>query len=166
MAVNDSMEVWQSGMKLKILGIKGMTFDEVKAEVDRGGVFVVYEYCISVILFTFRRPSEVYFIKKGSNRYTPGLTLSFVSLVLGWWGFPWGPIYTIKSVLKNLAGGRNVTGDVMASIRPPQKDVNPPLPTRPPTPSPRSEIPWKKKLSDQALNAEEELSTAPQQADE
>jgi hypothetical protein len=23
------------------------------------------------------------------------------SLILGWWGFPWGPIYTIKSILLN-----------------------------------------------------------------
>jgi hypothetical protein len=38
-----------------------------------------------------------------------------LSLIVGWWGIPWDPIYTIGSVYKNLTGGIDVTGDVLNS---------------------------------------------------
>ena len=38
-----------------------------------------------------------------------GWTYTLLSLVAGWWGFPWGFIYTPMAVATNLGGGRNVT---------------------------------------------------------
>jgi hypothetical protein len=32
-----------------------------------------------------------------------------VSLLLGWWGVPWGLIYTPLTLWSNLSGGREVT---------------------------------------------------------
>jgi hypothetical protein len=37
-------------------------------------------------------------------------------LILGWWGFPWGFIYTPMVILKNFSGGEDVTERVMASM--------------------------------------------------
>ena len=107
-----------------------MKYDDVKSEVDRGAVFVVYQYCVSLLAVSFKRPSEVYFIRARGNRIIPGLPLSFFTLLLGWWGIPLGPIYTIQSLITNFGGGKDVTLDVLASIRPPRQNVNPPLPVK------------------------------------
>jgi hypothetical protein len=39
-----------------------------------------------------------------------------LTLVAGWWGIPWGPIYTIQGVWVNLNGGRDVTPQIMSGI--------------------------------------------------
>lgn len=50
----------------------------------------------------------------------PGLKYTFLSLVVGWWGIPWGPIYTIASVAKNFAGGGDVTDAVCDALSEPE----------------------------------------------
>lgn len=100
----------------KIIGIEGMTGPQLKAEIQNGGKFVVYQYCISIIILTFRRSSDIYFIRSGESRLTPGLIYSLISLFLGWWGIPWGPIYTIGAFITNFGGGKDVTQAVLASM--------------------------------------------------
>jgi hypothetical protein len=101
---------------MQILGVEGMTVEQVHRELARGGKFVLFEYCISVIILTFKRPSDIYFIRAGESAAMKSLQFTLLSLVAGWWGFPWGPIYTISSVVTNLGGGRDVTSDVMRSL--------------------------------------------------
>ncbi len=94
-----------------------MTVAQVQHEVFNGGKFVLYTYCISVLVLSFKRPSTVYFIKEGESAVSKGLPFSFISLVLGWWGIPWGIIYTIGSFITNFGGGKNVTDDVMKALQ-------------------------------------------------
>ena len=42
---------------------------------------------------------------------------TLISLLLGWWGIPWGPVYTIGSIFNNPTGGKDVTGDVLAAMQ-------------------------------------------------
>ena len=58
---------------MKIQGLEGMSASEIQLELQRGARFVVYSYCISLILVTFRRPSEIYFLPAGSSRIRKGL---------------------------------------------------------------------------------------------
>jgi hypothetical protein len=101
---------------MQILGVEGMTVEQVHRELSRGGKFVLFEYCISILILTFKRPSDIYFIRAGESAVAKSLQFTLLSLVAGWWGFPWGPIYTISSVVTNLGGGRDVTRDVMQSL--------------------------------------------------
>lgn len=103
-------------MSNKILGIEGMSTAELNQELERGGKFVIYQYCISILVMTFKRPSDIYFIRSGESGLTKGLGFTMISLFLGWWGFPWGPIYTIGSLFTNLTGGKDVTEAVVESI--------------------------------------------------
>jgi hypothetical protein len=98
---------------VKILGIQGLTNEQVKQEVARGGRFVIYQYCISILIMTFKRPSEIYFVRGDENAVVKGLGFSAVSMLLGWWGIPWGPIYTIGSMWNNFSGGLDVTRDIV-----------------------------------------------------
>jgi hypothetical protein len=99
-------------LDMEFQGIQGMSEEELKSEVMRGGRFVSYMYCISVILFTFKGPSKTCFIRAGESRFLKGLPYTLLTLVAGWWGIPWGPIYTIKCLAKNLSGGEDVTAHV------------------------------------------------------
>jgi hypothetical protein len=102
---------------MKIKGIEGMTVAEVQEEVNRGGKFVLYTYCFSIIVMSFKRPSSIYFIKNDENAFVKGLPFSLLSFVFGWWGIPWGIIYTLGCLFSNIGGGKNVTNEVMQSLQ-------------------------------------------------
>jgi len=104
-------------MASKIRGIEGMKNGELDFEIQRGGKFVLFQYCISIIVLTFRRPSDIYFLRQGESGVTKGLPFTLLSLVAGWWGIPWGPIYTIQAVYNNSRGGKDVTQAVVNSLR-------------------------------------------------
>ena len=97
-----------------------MTRLELETELQRGAKFVVYRYCISIIILTFRRSSPVHFLPAGQNRIRHGLVYSLISFLLGWWGIPWGPIYTIESLVVNFRGGKDVTAEI--TMRPETKE--------------------------------------------
>jgi len=113
-------------MATKIQGIEGLKQGELEFELQRGAKFVLFQYCISIIILTFRRPSDIYFIRQGENAVVKGLPFTLLSLVAGWWGIPWGPIYTIQSIYTNLSGGKDVTQAVANSLR--TQAVSPPAP--------------------------------------
>ncbi|BBI31856.1 hypothetical protein [Cohnella abietis] len=103
-------------MKVRIDGIDGMTVTNIQDEVQQGGKFVVYTYCFSVILMTFKRSSDIYFVRYNESSVGKGMKYTLLSLLVGWWGIPWGPIYTIGALFTNLKGGKDVTEEVMNSI--------------------------------------------------
>ena len=104
-------------MAVKIRGIEGMRAGEVDFEIQRGARFVFFQYCISIVVLTFRRASDIYFLRQGESAVSKGLPFTLLSLVAGWWGIPWGPIYTIQSVYNNSRGGKDVTESVLNSVR-------------------------------------------------
>jgi hypothetical protein len=112
---------------MKLVGVGDMTVGEVDDLVRQGGKFVVYQYCVSVLILSFKRSSDVHFIRPGQGAVTPGLPFSLVSLVCGWWGIPWGPIWTIMTLANNVGGGKDVTAEVMAALGSPTY-ASPPAP--------------------------------------
>jgi hypothetical protein len=103
---------------MKIVGIERMSAQELHEAVSRGGRFVVYQYCISVLVMSFRRSSSVHFVPAGASAAKKGAPFSLLSLLAGWWGIPWGPIWTISTVYRNSAGGVDVTHGVMHALAP------------------------------------------------
>lgn len=100
-----------------IVGLEGMSNEDLARELDRGGKFVVFQYTISVVLMTFKRTSAVRFIRAGEGTFGASMPYSAITLLFGWWGIPWGPIYSLMSLIKNASGGEDVTGNVLASMR-------------------------------------------------
>ena len=62
-----------------------------------------FVYTISLLLMTMRRGSGGVYCN--SCRRKEGLKYTLVSALMGWWGFPWGPIYTLQSIGRNSSGG-------------------------------------------------------------
>lgn len=50
-----------------IKGIENMDGGNIMSQIQQGGKFVIYTYCFSVVLMTFRRSSGIYFIKAGEG---------------------------------------------------------------------------------------------------
>ncbi len=121
-----------------IQGIQGMTHGELRHQIELGGRFVYYKYTFSVVVMTFRRGSDIYFVRAGESRVVKGLGWTALTLLFGWWGIPWGPIFSIGSLYTNLGGGVDVTLQVMNSLGLNQSAtaVNPPPlpPQAPPLP--------------------------------
>ena len=103
-------------MATKIIGIDGMTFGQLDQEVAAGGVFVYYQYTFSIIIMTFRRPSDIFYIPPGESRMAKAWLSILITLLFGWWGFPWGPIYSIGSLVTNFGGGKDVTEAVLYDL--------------------------------------------------
>lgn len=96
-----------------IKGIEGLSLGDINNEIQQGAKFVSYTYCISILIMTFKRPSDIYFVKHNESAVVKGLPFFFISLFLGWWGIPWGPIYTIGSIFTSLSGGNDLTQEVL-----------------------------------------------------
>lgn len=101
---------------MRIEGTEGMTVRHVLYEVRHGGKFVVFQYCISLLIITLKRSSDIYFLRASQRTPREGIGYTLLSLLLGWWGIPWGPIYTLESLVVNLGGGKDVTKEVIASV--------------------------------------------------
>lgn len=156
-----------------------MSLAEVEDQLRQGACFVFYEYCISLMVITLRRPSAIYLLPPPTERLTQhvliklaflsgafllalagwvyyvydpisevfyatllpttwllvtlawwmyktwddarwpdetglkrGFVFSLVSFLFGWWGLPWGIIYTPMTIFTNLCGGQDVTDEV------------------------------------------------------
>jgi hypothetical protein len=101
---------------MDIKGIEGMTTAEVRSHIANGGRFVFFYWTISILIMSFRRTSPIYFIKPGESHLGRAIPWTLLSLLVGWWGLPWGIIYTIQALFTNLSGGKDVTGEVMQQV--------------------------------------------------
>ena len=100
----------------RIRNLEGLSAQDINRELVNGAKFVVFQYCISILVMTFRRGSDIYFVRSDETAGKHGLKFSLLTLFLGWWGIPWGPIYSIGSLYTNLRGGKDVTEEVLQSL--------------------------------------------------
>ena len=101
---------------MNISGLEGLTGEDIDRELRNGGRFVLFTYTISILVMTFKRPAGIHFVKGGRSAVVKGLVPTFVTVLLGWWGIPWWPIYSLSSIFGNLSGGKDVTNEVVASF--------------------------------------------------
>lgn len=100
----------------QIKGLEGMTNEQINIELNKGGKFVIFKYCISILIMTFQRGTDIHFIKAGESTISKSIGYTILTLIVGWWGFPWGPIHTIGALFTNLSGGKDVTEEVLNSL--------------------------------------------------
>ncbi|MCB9495300.1 MAG: hypothetical protein H6686_00235 [Fibrobacteria bacterium] len=96
-----------------VVGAETITADQLLEQVRSGGRFVQYSYCVSILVMTFQRPTNIRWVSPHDSRVGKGLPYLLTSLLLGWWGFPWGPIYTVGSLVRCLKGGKDLTALVL-----------------------------------------------------
>jgi hypothetical protein len=92
------------------------TLQELEQKVREGYRFITFQYCVSFIAVTQRRFSKAHLINNPNDVKNYSKKYNLVSSFLGWWGIPWGPIYTFKSFEVNKKGGIDMTEDIMLNI--------------------------------------------------
>jgi hypothetical protein len=108
-------KVSRTGGLADIPGTEGLTGAEIADEIRRGGKFVVYRYVISVIFISLMRTSGVHFIRAGESPGRYAIRFNVLSCLFGWWGIPWGPIFTIRALTSN-GSGIDVTDSVLGAV--------------------------------------------------
>lgn len=101
---------------MKIKNIEGLSMDALNFEVKNGGRFVIFQYTVSIVIMTFKRPSDIYFLRSTESHWSKSLPYTLISLLFGWWGIPWGFIYTPMAIYTNLKGGKDVTAEIIKNI--------------------------------------------------
>jgi hypothetical protein len=81
---------------------------QIFQELENGGRIVRYQYAISIIVMTFSLNSKLFLLRANEKGVKQGLPYSIVTILLGWWGIPWGPIKSFYSLKNNFSGGKNV----------------------------------------------------------
>jgi hypothetical protein len=99
---------------MNIKNFDTMSVEELNQQIESGAKFVMFQYTVSVVVMTFKRPSDIYFIPAGESTAKHSWKYSLLSATLGWWGLPWGIIYTIGSLGRNIGGGKDVTQEMIA----------------------------------------------------
>src|SRR5690606_4154726 len=104
-------------MKYKLVINDNFTLDELRKEIQNGGRFILFPYCISLIFAVNleRFSTAIFFKKEGSvsrfkNKY------NLISFVFGWWCIPWGPMQTVSDIRINNRGGIDITEDILINI--------------------------------------------------
>jgi hypothetical protein len=103
--------------KIKIRLAKEYSGAQINKLTESGARFIIYQYCISLFFaITLRRFSPAFLILPGepANKYKGRYNL--ISLLFGWWGIPWGPVYTFRSVMLNNKGGIDYTDDILLNL--------------------------------------------------
>lgn len=91
--------------------------------VHRETQFAQYSWALSVFVVSFKLPSRYYVVGHESTSWAAFL-YSALSFALGWWGFPFGPIFTILAIVGNLSGGdRRSVGDLIDDLKGHRRDI-------------------------------------------
>lgn len=79
--------------------------------------FIIYEYYVSALVFSFLNLSDVQELKSDESNFIRGLKYNAITLTAGWWSFPFGQIYTLIVLFKNIYGGNDITERVVEVYR-------------------------------------------------
>lgn len=102
-------------------GTEGMTIQQVEDDVLRGGRFRVFPWNFSVIVMSFQRNSQVRYFRSSENPGLPALLWSMLSFCIGWWGIPWGIVFTVHTLWINSMGGRDITEGILTAVTGPER---------------------------------------------
>ena len=96
----------------RTIKLPDMPKEQIRSELQAGARCILFHYCVSCLFWSFKMTSPTKVIKPEELDAFSGIKYSLLSLLLGWWGVPWGPIWTITTVVKNVHGGMDVTEEV------------------------------------------------------
>jgi len=94
--------------------IKSLTALEEKVNNDAS--FIVFKYCFSFFIFTYKRLSPAILIDSKADFLQRKKKYNLLNYFFGWWAIPSGPSYTLQYIHLNNKGGINVTEDIMLNI--------------------------------------------------
>ncbi len=91
--------------------------EDIRLELENGSRAVIFLYSMSFLVLTLRRSSGIFIIRPGENHWQHSWRFTLISFLIGWWGLPWGIIYTPHVLFVNMIqGGRDVTDALLQDL--------------------------------------------------
>jgi hypothetical protein len=118
---------------MNIIGAGQLSEEEIALKLTEGHRLVSYEYCLSFIVVTLKRPTALYLVAPKESDFGNRTLFSSLSFFFGWWGIPWGPIYTIGTIYRNLSGGHDHSKALIEHVLAKGTSGPPPLPSAAPS---------------------------------
>jgi len=78
-------------------------------------VLTQYHFVLSLITLSFKVPSRFYVVGQENTAFV-NLIYTVSSFLLGWWGIPMGPVFTVQALHSNLKGGNRVTVESILDV--------------------------------------------------
>ena len=92
-----------------------MTYEQLITSCDQGSKFVAYIYLIPRPIFPpIKRLSKIFLINP-NEVVTHSKKYNLLNLIWGWWGLPFGPVYTYTAIKQNRTG-LDYTEDVLVNL--------------------------------------------------
>lgn len=88
--------------------IKELNEQDLETYIQEGKEIVKYHYCYSFLIFSIKY-TDICILEKNENRKKIGMKYAIKTLLMGPWGFPWGPIFTFACIITDLSGGEVIT---------------------------------------------------------
>ncbi len=104
-----------------VAGTEGMSIQQIEDDILRGGRFRVFLWNFSIIVMSFQRSTGLRYYRAGEGCGASAWPWTVLSMLIGWWGIPWGVIYTIGTLYTNCMGGKDITADILSAIVGPQR---------------------------------------------
>lgn len=100
----------------------GATLDYNGVPISKRSVITRFRYCCSYIVMTSSRSSGMYLADglDGGEAKNAKRTCQLITAFSGWWGIPWGIVYSIQFLFSNgVKNGTNddTVGDLMQRIQ-------------------------------------------------
>lgn len=105
-----------SGLSYELANVDGLSLEQIDAILANGGRFVVYEFVVSTIALTFQRTSKVWLVRDDAEARRIAKRYTMLTTLFGWWGLPFGPLYSLRAMRVNKGGGVDVTSDVRGAL--------------------------------------------------
>jgi hypothetical protein len=85
-------------------------------KVTLSSMLAQYQACVSLVILTLRFRSPRRIVGSRESQRT-GVLYTLISAVAGWWGVPWGFVYTPQAIYRNLKGGyRQTVKDLLPNV--------------------------------------------------
>ncbi len=98
---------------MDIKGISSITTEDLVKELGSGAKFVIYQYSISIVILSFKQPSDIY----SCDRMRAPLGRGSRSRCSLWWpaggASPLADFHHRRALWNNLRGGKDVTAEVV-----------------------------------------------------
>lgn len=92
------------------------SLDNLLKAISNGARFVVFQYCVSPIVLSWRRFSPAILVLDDSELEEYKIKYNQISRFFGWWSIPYGPRNTLRSFRVNAKGGIDMTEDILLNL--------------------------------------------------
>ena len=107
----------QAPEDLDLHRFSNLTERDYHNSVALGARYVYFRFAISLLVFSLVHPTRVYVVHGRKQAWLRGSPYTLLTLLLGWWSIPHGPVRTIACLITNLRGGIDVGPEVLDFIR-------------------------------------------------